>query len=35
MSAAKIFLTAPGQEKEAALRCARIGYDNIVGYLQG
>ena len=32
----KFFLvTDPGKEKESIIRLARIGYDNIVGYLDG
>ncbi len=30
-----ILVTAPGTEKEAIERLARIGYDNIIGYLDG
>lgn len=30
-----IVLTPPGKEKEAVTRLARIGYENVVGYLEG
>ena len=30
-----ILITEPGREKEAAIRLARVGYDNTVGYLAG
>lgn len=32
----RIILLAPaGREREAALRCGRIGFDNVLGYLEG
>jgi len=34
-SAPLIMLTDEGYELEAAMRCARIGYDNVIGYLNG
>ena len=30
-----VLVTDPGQEKEAAIRLARVGYDNTLGYLEG
>lgn len=30
-----ILVTAPGTEEEAAVRLARVGFDNILGYLKG
>jgi glyoxylase-like metal-dependent hydrolase (beta-lactamase superfamily II) len=30
-----LLVTEPGQEGEAAVRLARVGYDNVVGYLEG
>ena len=32
---ALLLLGEAGREEEAALRCARVGYDNVVGYLEG
>lgn len=34
-SAQLIMLSDEGYEMEAAMRCARIGYDNVIGYLKG
>lgn len=34
-SAQLIMLADEGYEMEAAMRCARIGYDNVIGYLHG
>ena len=32
----KIYIVAPpGQENEAAVRCARVGFDNVIGFLDG
>lgn len=30
-----ILITEPGEEKEAVLRLARVGYENVLGYLEG
>ena len=30
-----LLVAAPGEESESVMRCARVGYDNIVGYLAG
>lgn len=30
-----ILVAAPGKEAEAAMRLGRIGYDNVIGYLEG
>ena len=30
-----LLVTAPGKEQESVLRLARVGYDNVCGYLQG
>ncbi|MBA4054773.1 MAG: MBL fold metallo-hydrolase [Marivirga sp.] len=30
-----LLITEPGKEKETVLRLARIGYENVIGYLQG
>jgi hydroxyacylglutathione hydrolase len=30
-----VLITAPGKENETVLRLARVGYENVVGYLQG
>lgn len=32
---AVVLIANPGQEREAAMRLGRIGYDNVVGYLDG
>lgn len=30
-----VIVAEPGREEESLMRCARVGYDNIVGYLAG
>ncbi|MBY0551661.1 MAG: MBL fold metallo-hydrolase [Candidatus Obscuribacterales bacterium] len=30
-----VIVAAPGKEAEAAMRLSRIGYDNVIGYLEG
>lgn len=30
-----VIVAPPGREREAALRCGRIGFDNVIGYLDG
>ena len=30
-----VLITVPGKENETVLRLARVGYENVVGYLQG
>lgn len=30
-----VIVSAPGKEKEAILRLARVGYENVIGYLEG
>ncbi|HLC83611.1 MAG TPA: rhodanese-like domain-containing protein, partial [Bacteroidia bacterium] len=30
-----ILITAPGEEEEAVTRLARVGFDNVIGYLNG
>lgn len=30
-----VIVAPPGREREAALRCGRIGFDNVIGFLEG
>lgn len=30
-----LLITDPGKEEESVLRCARVGYNNVIGYLDG